>query len=94
MLKQHIEVPGDVESFIINGVTPRIRCQRIINFLLVQLDNMGDYDHFCSLIKKLSVVSDLSDKLSSGKCMIISIVEIMIYNQCKFFCVFRSYSCH
>ncbi|XP_065894140.1 uncharacterized protein [Dysidea avara] len=62
-LKQHIEIPSDVESFIVNGESSRIRCQRIINLLLVQLDTTRDYKYFCYLFNMISVMTDLPDKL-------------------------------
>ena len=66
ILKQHLEIPSDVESFIVNGESSRIRCQRIINLLLVQLDTTRDYKHFCYLFNKISVMTDLTDKLRTG----------------------------
>jgi len=66
ILKQHLEIPSDVESFIVNGESSRIRCQRIINLLLVQLDTTRDYKHFCYLFNMISVMTDLSDKLRTG----------------------------
>jgi len=72
-LKQHLEIPSDVESFIVNGESSRIRCQRIINLLLVQLDTTRDYKHFCDLFNKISVIS-LPDKLAPGEIMMHLIV--------------------
>ncbi|XP_065894589.1 uncharacterized protein [Dysidea avara] len=63
ILKQHIEIPSDVEKFIVNGESSRIRCQRIINLLLVQLDTTRDYKHFCYLFNMISVMPNLTDKL-------------------------------
>ena len=65
-LKQHLEIPSDVESFIVNGETSRIRCQRIINLLLIQLDTTRDYKHFCYLFNMISVMTDLPYKLRTG----------------------------
>ena len=67
ILKQHLKVPKEVESFIVGGENSRIRCQRIINLLLVQLDTTRDYKHFCDLFSKISVMTDLPDKLMTGK---------------------------
>jgi len=53
ILKQHLEIPSDVESFIVNGESSRIRCQRIINLLLVQLDSTRDYKQFISLFNQI-----------------------------------------
>ncbi|XP_065894306.1 uncharacterized protein [Dysidea avara] len=62
ILKHRLEIPSDVESFIVNGESSRIRCQRIINLLLVQLDTTRDYKHFCYLFNMISVMTDLPDK--------------------------------
>ena len=59
ILKQHLDIPSDVESFIVNGESSRIRCQRIINLLLVQLHNARDYKKFCDLFNMISVMTDL-----------------------------------
>jgi len=67
ILKQHFEIPSDVESFVVNGKSTRIRCQRIINLLLVQLDNTRDYKQFCHFFNIISVMTDLTDKLSEGR---------------------------
>ncbi|XP_065894103.1 uncharacterized protein [Dysidea avara] len=65
ILKQHLQISGDVESFIVNGESSRIRCQRIINLLLVQLDTTRDCKHFCYLFNMISVTTDLPDKLKT-----------------------------
>ncbi|XP_065894609.1 uncharacterized protein [Dysidea avara] len=65
ILKQHIKISSDVESFIVNEESSRIRCQRIINLLLVQLDTTRDYKHFCYLFNMISV-TDLTNKLRTG----------------------------
>ena len=88
-LKQHL---GDIESFIINGDSSRIRCQRIINLLLVQLDTTRDYKHFCYLFNMISVMTDLTDKLRTG------MMVIVLYNhkciQVKYeYVFFKTKSC-
>ena len=69
-LKLHVEIPSNVENFVINGETSRIRCQRIINFLLVQLDTTRNYNQFCNLLDKISIAADLSEKLRAGMCSV------------------------
>ncbi|XP_065885277.1 uncharacterized protein [Dysidea avara] len=66
LLKQHIEITSDVERFIVNGESSRIRCQRIINLLLVQLDTTRNYKHFCCLLNMVTVMTYLPDKLMAG----------------------------
>ncbi|XP_065894594.1 uncharacterized protein [Dysidea avara] len=63
ILKRLIKIPSDVESFIINGESLRIRCQRVINLLLVQLDATRDYKHFCYLFNMISVMPSITNKL-------------------------------
>ena len=77
ILKQHLEVSSDVESFIVNGESSRIRCQRIINLLLVQLDTTRDYKNFCNLFNMISVMTDLPDKLRKG-IMIIRLYVVIV----------------
>ena len=55
-----------MENLIVNGECPRIRCQMIFNFLLVQLDATRDYKQFCSLFNLISVMIDLPEKLRTG----------------------------
>jgi len=65
-LKQRVEISSDVENFIINGETSRIRCQRIINFLLVQLDITRNHEQFCNLFDTISITTDLPRRLRTG----------------------------
>ena len=65
ILKQHLEISSDVESFIVNGESSRIRCQRVVDLLLVQLDTTRDCKHFCYLFNMISV-TDLTNKLRTG----------------------------
>jgi len=67
LLKQHIEITSDAERFIVNGKSLRIRCQRIINLLLVQLNTTKDYKQFCYLFNMITIMADLSDKLRRGQ---------------------------
>ena len=60
-----MKIPNNVESFIVSGEAPRIRCQRIINLLLLQLDTTGDYSQFCHLFNMISVTIDLADSTST-----------------------------
>jgi len=66
ILKQHLKISSDAENFVISGESSRIRCQRIVNLLLLQLDKIKDYEQLCSLLYKISVVETLPDKLYSG----------------------------
>jgi len=68
-LKQHVEISNDVENFIINGETSRMRCQRIINFLLVRLDTSRNHNQFCDLFDTISISTDLPHRLRTGMCV-------------------------
>lgn len=65
-LKQHVEMPHGVENFIVSGECSRIRCQRIIDFLLVHLDATKNHEQFCRLFDRISIIADLPDKLRAG----------------------------
>jgi len=67
ILKQHLEITSDAERFIVSEDNLRVRCQRIINFLLVWLDTKRDYKQFCYLFNMITVMVDLPDKLRTGK---------------------------
>ena len=56
-----------MENYILSGKNPRIRCQRILNLLIVHLDTERDYLQFCHLINMISVMTThLSHRLSTG----------------------------
>ena len=66
VLKQHIEVPYNVEGFLVSDQRPRIRCQKILNYLLVQLNTNKDCKKFCVVFHMISAMSDLSERLLEG----------------------------
>ena len=87
ILKQHLEISNDVENFIVNGESLRIRCQRIINLLLLQLNKIKDYEQLRSLLNSISVAETLPDKLNSGTIIIISHTNTVCNkNVCTFAC--------
>ena len=65
-LKEHMEICDDTRNYILEGVDPRIKCQRVINMLVVHLDKTRDYMQFCCLINLISVLTDLPYRLISG----------------------------
>ena len=66
ILREHIEITSDVEQYILNRGSARQRCQQLLNFLLVRLDENKDYMEFCNLIQLTSVLSNLNAKMISG----------------------------
>jgi len=67
VLKKHIDISNWEESYIHSGISLRARCQRVINVLLVYLEKEdGILVKFCSLFNKISVLSDISNKLTTG----------------------------
>ena len=66
ILKQHLAVPAHIEYFIFDGENRSVRCQRILNLLLVHLDNKRDYRQFCYLFSAVSVLTDLPHRLIEG----------------------------
>jgi len=62
-----MEITSDAERFIVSEDNLRIRCQRVINFLLVWLDSKRDCKQFCYLFNMITVMTNLLDKLRTGK---------------------------
>jgi len=65
-LCNHITISESVAQYITDGSNPRLRCQRVINFLLVKLENDGDYTQFCFQFGTISVLTNLPQKLLTG----------------------------
>jgi len=66
VLRQHYNISKSVDDFILTGTSARIRVQRLLNFLLVSLDNEKDYMKFCVVINSISVLSDLPYRIITG----------------------------
>ena len=66
ILREHCEVASDVEQYILNGGSARLRCQQLLNFLLVRLSESKDYMEFYKFIQLTSVLSNLSVRMISG----------------------------
>ena len=86
VLRQHLSISHGVELYILNGASPRLRCQRLVNFLLVHLDDLKDYAQFCDHLNLVSVLNDLPNRLIAG---MVSFVYIMyVCMQSQFFIYF------
>jgi len=66
ILHQHYNFSKSVDDFILTGTSARIRIQRLLNFLLVSLDNEKDYMKFCVVINSISVLTDLPYRIITG----------------------------
>ena len=71
ILRQHCQIASDVEQYILNGKTARLRSQRILDFLLSRLDKSKDCMEFCKFLRLTSVLNNLSDKMISGTHIIV-----------------------
>ncbi|XP_065889566.1 uncharacterized protein [Dysidea avara] len=63
ILSQHINISRSVAQYIIDGSSRRVRCQRIINVLLVNLNSVRDYMQFCFQLNTISALTDLPCKM-------------------------------
>jgi len=66
ILKENLEISDNTKDYILEGDNPRIRCQRVLNLLIVNLDRERDYMQFCFLYNMISVMTDLPYKLITG----------------------------
>ena len=66
ILRQYYTVNRDVEDYILTGTTAKVCVQRLLNFLLVSLDNEKDHMKFCVVINSISVMTNLSYRLIAG----------------------------
>ena len=65
-LRQHISISNNIEQYIVGAASHRIRCQRLINFLLTHLNSGKDYMQFCYYLNTISVMTDLPYRLIAG----------------------------
>ena len=66
-LRKHCDLPDEVEEHILESSSERVRCQRLLNFLLDVLNADKDYMKFCYLLFLSTVVTDLPCQLISSK---------------------------
>ena len=65
-LRKRITVSSNVEHYICSGEKQRIKCQRVVNYLLVRLQENKDYRQFYLLLNDISVSTSVLSKLLSG----------------------------
>ncbi|XP_065894902.1 uncharacterized protein [Dysidea avara] len=63
VLKQQVNMPSEVEVYILSGENSRMKCHRVAQFLLVHLDHERCYMKFCYQLSTVSVLPDLPYKL-------------------------------
>ena len=68
-LRQHISISDNIEQYIVGAASHRTSCQRLIDFLLSHLYSEKDHKQFCYLLSIVSVMTDLPDRLITGKYM-------------------------
>ena len=69
-LSRHLSIDENVTKYIYDGSTHRIQCQRILNFLLVNVaDGVQDYMQFCYCFGAISVLTYLPYKIIGGMYM-------------------------
>ena len=91
ILRQHCEITSDVEQYILNRGSARLRCQQLLNFLLVRLDKSKDYMEFCRFLQLTSVLSNLSAKMISGTEVLHACTYVCMYVcmcVCAYICVY------
>ena len=71
-LHQHISIPDNVEKHILSGTSRRNRCQRLLDYLLVQLDTDRNYMQFCYYLSIVSVMTNLPYRMIAGQLFIIT----------------------
>ena len=85
VLRQHLSISHGVELYILNGASRRLRCQRLVNFLLVHLDDVKDYVQFCDHLNLVSVLTDLPNRIIAGMISSVNIMYVCMQNQYFFF---------
>ena len=66
VLKKHLHVSDDTKNYILEGASQRIKCQRVLNLLIVHLDRGRDFMQFFNLFNLISIVTDLPHKFIAG----------------------------
>ena len=66
ILHQFYSISKDMEDYILTGASAKACTQKILNFLLVCLDNEKDYMKFCVVINSVSVMTNLPYRMIAG----------------------------
>ena len=66
-LRKHYELSDDVERYVLEGSSSRIRCQRLLNLMLDTLNADRDYMKFCYLLFLSTSMTDLPLKMILSK---------------------------
>ena len=79
-LRQHISIPDNVEKYILSGTSRRNCCQRLLDYLLVQLDTDRNYMQFCYYLSIVSVMTNLPYRMIAGQlCIVMCANFIYLY---------------
>ena len=75
-LRKHCQLSCDAEKYILESSHARIRCQRLLNFMLDVLSIDKDYMKFCYLLFLSTAVTDLPCQLISRKgCIYMCLID-------------------
>ena len=66
ILHQYYDISRNVEDYILNAISTKECVQRLLNFLLVELDIEKDYMKFCVVINSISVMTNLPYRMIAG----------------------------
>ena len=66
-LRKHCNLSDEAEEYILGSSCTRIRCQRLLNFMLDLLNADKDYMKFCYLLFLSTAVTDLPCQMISSK---------------------------
>ena len=78
--QEHLNISHSVQQYILSGDGRRLRCQRLINFLLVHLDNVKDYSQFCHYLNLVTIITDLPYRMIAGIQMYDSVYNCNLNN--------------
>ena len=65
-LRQHCHISSVTEQYIVGGGNLRLSSQRLLNFLITNLEVTRDHVKFCYYLEILSVLTDLPGKITAG----------------------------
>jgi len=87
ILRQHFQISSVIEQYIVGEGNLRLSSQRLLNFLITNLNATRDHVKFCFYIDILSVLTDLPVKITTG----IFVDVNWQYIICMYLCNFHSF---
>ena len=68
-----------MKKYILDGGSNRNSCQRLLNFLLVDLNNTRNYFRFCYYISNVTVLTELPYRIIKGKFLLMILFLNNVY---------------